>query len=318
MSHLPTTSAGTRATSSRYGLRLLAHRLEGQPRDSESQPQDPVNDPEAELREDTARRLAELLDRPGVDGSLIAGLLGYDVEDRSAQDYSDPEYVEESRTDEATPSLAQARPERANGALADPLYPARQQARSQSRGLAPSVSRGGRTRPLAEERATLVDDGADSRSARRTARPRATSPRPAPSADLRERLTAQRNSRGEDLRQRLNSRRDALPAATLGRPQANVVDQASNERQPVTPVAPTVGPANGLDMVTMIQSLQNQIIEMRESGRQRPYGWIEESYSPFAAQVLAQPYVGNFKLPSIPPTMDGRTPTSTSNTTRRG
>ena len=81
MSHLPTTSAGTRATSSRYGLRLLAHRLEGQPRDSESQPQDPVNDPEAELREDTARRLAELLDRPGVDSSLIAGLLGYDVED---------------------------------------------------------------------------------------------------------------------------------------------------------------------------------------------------------------------------------------------
>ena len=252
MSHLPTTSAGTRATSSRYGLRLLAHRLEGQPRDSESQPQDPVNDPEAELREDTARRLAELLDRPGVDSSLIAGLLGYDVEDRSAQDYSDPEYVEESRTDEATPSLAQARPERANGALADPLYPARQQARSQSRGLAPSVSRGGRTRPLAEERATLVDDGADSRSARRTTRPRATSPRHAPSVDLRERLTAQRNSRGEDLRQRLNSRRDALPAATLGRPQANVVDQASNERQPVTPVPPTVGPTNGLDMVTMI------------------------------------------------------------------
>ena len=45
---------------------------------------------------------------------------------------------------------------------------------------------------------------------------------------------------------------------------------------------------------------------MRESGRQRPYGGIEESYSPFAAQVLAQPCVGNFKLPSIPP-YDGRT-----------
>ena len=59
-------------------------------------------------------------------------------------------------------------------------------------------------------------------------------------------------------------------------------------------------------MVTMIQSLQNQIIEMRESGRQRPYGGIEESYSPFAAQILAQPCVGNFKLPSIPP-YDGRT-----------
>ena len=76
MSQLPVTSAAGRATSSRYGLRRLAHRLEGQPRDSESQPRDLVNDPEAELREDTARRLAELLDRPSVDGSLIANLLG--------------------------------------------------------------------------------------------------------------------------------------------------------------------------------------------------------------------------------------------------
>ena len=204
--------------------------------------------------------------RPGGLRSSLT-VLGYDVEDRSAQDDSDPDYVGESRTNEATPSLAQTRPERADGALADPLLPARRQARSQSWGLAPSVSRGGRTRPLAEERATLVDDGADSRSARRTARPRATSPRHAPSVDLRERLTAQRNSRGEDLRQRLNSRRDALPAATLGRPRANIVDQASNERQLATPVTPAVSPANGLDMVTMIQSLQNQIIEMKESRR---------------------------------------------------
>ena len=194
MSHLPTTSAGTRATSSRYGLRRLAHRLEGQPRDSESQPQDLVNDPEAELREDTARRLAELLDRPGVDGTLIADLLGYDIEDRSAQDDSDPEYVGESRTNEATPSLAPSRPERSNDTLAGPSHLARQQARSHSRGLAPSVSRGGRTRPFAEERATLGNDGADSRSARRTTRPRASSPHHAPSVDLRERLTAQRNS----------------------------------------------------------------------------------------------------------------------------
>ena len=109
MSHIPTTSAGTRATSSRYGLRRLAHRLEGQPRDNESQPQDPVNDPEAELLEDTARRLAELLERPGVDGTLIANLLGYDIEDRSARGDSDPDYVGESRTDEATPSTRPAR-----------------------------------------------------------------------------------------------------------------------------------------------------------------------------------------------------------------
>ena len=65
-----------------------------------------MSDPEAELREDTARRLAELLDRPGVDGTLVANLLGYDIEDRSARNYSDPDYVGESRTDEATPNLA--------------------------------------------------------------------------------------------------------------------------------------------------------------------------------------------------------------------
>ena len=84
MSQVPAASTGTRATSSRYGLRSLAHRLGGQPRDNESQPRDSENDPEAALREDTARRLAELLDRLGVDGTLIADLLGYDVEDRSA------------------------------------------------------------------------------------------------------------------------------------------------------------------------------------------------------------------------------------------
>ena len=84
-----------------------------------------MNDPEAALREDTARRLTELLDRPGVDGSLIANLLGYDVEDRSARDDFDPYYVGESRTDEVTPSLAHSRPERSNGALADPSHPAR-------------------------------------------------------------------------------------------------------------------------------------------------------------------------------------------------
>ena len=84
MSQVPATSVGTRATGSRYGLRSLAHRLGGQPGDNESQLLDPVNDPEAALREDTARRLAELLDRPDVNGTHIANLLGYDVEDRSA------------------------------------------------------------------------------------------------------------------------------------------------------------------------------------------------------------------------------------------
>ena len=114
MSQVPTTSAGIRATGSRNGLRNLSHRLGGQPRDNEGQPQGPETDPEAMLREDTARRLAELLDRPGVDDSLIANLLGYDVEDRSARDDSDPNYVGESRTDEATPSLAPSRSERTN------------------------------------------------------------------------------------------------------------------------------------------------------------------------------------------------------------
>ena len=144
MSHIPTTSAGTRATSSRYGVRSLAHHLEGQRHDNESQPQDLANDPEAALREDTARRLTELLDRPGVDGLLIANLLGYDVEDGSARDDSDPDYVGESMTDEATPSLAHSRPERPDGALAGSSRPAALALSSTSRrvgcgSLGPSV-----------------------------------------------------------------------------------------------------------------------------------------------------------------------------------
>ena len=101
MSHLAATSAGTRATSSRYGLRNLAHRLEGQPRDNESQPQDPANDPEAMLREDTARGLAEVLDRPGVNGALIADLLGYGVKDHVNHDQRDPNNVVRSKSNVA-------------------------------------------------------------------------------------------------------------------------------------------------------------------------------------------------------------------------
>ena len=100
MSLLPATSVGTRATSSGYDLKNLTHRLGGQPRDNESQPQDPANDPEAKLREDT-RGLAELLDRPGVDGALIADLLGYGVEDHVNHDQRDPNNVARSKIDEA-------------------------------------------------------------------------------------------------------------------------------------------------------------------------------------------------------------------------
>ena len=75
MSRVIATSVCARATSSRHDLQSSAHRLEGQPHDNESQPRDPTNDPEAAVREDTARRLAELLDRPGVTGALITDLL---------------------------------------------------------------------------------------------------------------------------------------------------------------------------------------------------------------------------------------------------
>ena len=100
MSQFPATSAGTRATSSRYGLQSLAHRLGGQPRDNESQPQDSANNPEAALREDTTRRLAELLDRPGVNGALITDLLGHGIEDDVNHDKKDHDYVEKSETNE--------------------------------------------------------------------------------------------------------------------------------------------------------------------------------------------------------------------------
>ena len=72
-------------------------------------------------------------------------------------------------------------------------------------------------------------------------------------------------------------------------------------------MAPAVGPANDLDMITMIQSLQNQILEMRESGAGAygPHDRVETSYSPFTAQVLTRPFGKNIKLPTIPP-YDGR------------
>ena len=96
-----------------------------------------MNDPEAALQEDTTRRLAKLLDCPGIDGMLIADLLVYDVEDRTSQGNSDPDYEGESRTNEATPSLVQSRSERTKDALAGPSHPARQHARSHSRGFPP-------------------------------------------------------------------------------------------------------------------------------------------------------------------------------------
>ena len=75
-------------------MRSLAHRIGDQrPRDNEIQPLEPANGANDALREDTARRLAELLDRPGVDGMLIADLLGYDVEDDFNHNKTDPNYV---------------------------------------------------------------------------------------------------------------------------------------------------------------------------------------------------------------------------------
>ena len=87
MSQLSVTSAADRATSSRYALGSLARWIGNQePRDNESLPLEPAihelaGDSNDALREDTARGLSELLERPGVNGALISDLLGYNIEE---------------------------------------------------------------------------------------------------------------------------------------------------------------------------------------------------------------------------------------------
>jgi hypothetical protein len=83
MSQLLVTSAADRSTSSRYGLRSLAHRIGGQgPHDNKSLPLEPtIHEPAGDaLCEDTARRLPEFLKRPGVNGAVIVDLIGYAIE----------------------------------------------------------------------------------------------------------------------------------------------------------------------------------------------------------------------------------------------
>ena len=305
MSAVPAATNAGRATSSRYGLRSLARRGgDGEPRDNEAALAGSAANALVTLREETSRRLAQLLEQPGVDESLIADLLGYAAEGAPLHPDSDPDYVGESDTYETEFSQSRSRSARTRGSSRAP-------ARSRLGATPPMVNNHGDsrgTRLSTRERLGPAEGGAESREACQRAAARGTPPRRTESGDLRERLNAQRNSRGGDLRERLNSQRVGREAVTLGQGPVNVADQASNERQQATPVAPTSSPANGLDMVTMIQSLQNQIIEMRETANRSlgVHGGSGETYSPFSAEILARPCNGNFKLPTIPP-YDGKT-----------
>ena len=124
------------------------------------------------------------------------------------------------------------------------------------------------------------------------------------SPDLRDHLTAQRIGRGNDLRERLSSRPNIQPAApTNGNRRTG---QESNERRQVTPPKQGVTPTTGLDVVTMIHNLRNEVQDFREYGiRGSTYGVVEENSSPFTAQILAKVCMGNFKLPNLAP-YDGK------------
>ena len=99
MSQLSVSSTADRATSSKYVLgSLVGEILDQGPHDNESLPLEPAvhelaGDANDALREDTARRLSELLERPGVNGTLIDDLLSYHIEDHVNRDEKDPNYV---------------------------------------------------------------------------------------------------------------------------------------------------------------------------------------------------------------------------------
>ena len=99
MSQLFVTSPADRATSSRCTLGSLARGIGDRgPRDNESLPLkpailEPADETNGALGEDTARRLSELLEQPGVNGALIADLLGYNVVDDINHGEKDPNHV---------------------------------------------------------------------------------------------------------------------------------------------------------------------------------------------------------------------------------
>ena len=74
----------------------------------------------------------------------------------------------------------------------------------------------------------------------------------------------------------------------------------------MTPLEQGVTPTTGLDMVTMIHNLRNEVRDLREYGiGGSAYGVVEENSSPFTTQILAEVCTGNFKLPNLAP-YDGK------------
>ena len=171
-------------------------------------------------------------------------------------------------------------------------------------GDAPVASQEGNSRRSALDRLGPRENVAESQGARRAHRRKQSRRLRTASPDLRDHLTAQRIGRGNDLRERLSSRPNIpLAAPTNGNRRAG---QGSNERLQVTPPDQGVTPTTGLDVVTMIHNLRNEVRDLREYGiGGSASGVVEENSSPFTAQILAEVCTGNFKLPNLTP-YDGK------------
>ena len=84
---------------------------------------------------------------------------------------------------------------------------------------------------------------------------------------------------------------------------ANFTDQASNERRQVIPPGNHTVQAPGLDVTTMIQSLQHETHELRKEGLGGigTYKAQKMASSAFFSSVLALECRGNLKLPDVAP-----------------
>ena len=176
-----------------------------------------------------------------------------------------------------------------------------------------SGSRTRHSRQSAFDRISHREDMADSTDARRFTPPRRVhDPRPVPRHD-------------EDLRQRLNARWEIprnlpppeptnLRAGTTPIP-ANPtslhiapLDQASNERGRTTRIDPTTTPLDNTDMMTLFQELRDEVRVLRAAQTLTPdiRGMMEDVTSPFTAEILAEEFARDFRLP-IMSTYDGKT-----------
>ena len=171
-------------------------------------------------------------------------------------------------------------------------------------GDAPAASQEGNSRRSALDRLGQRENVAESQGTRRARRHRRSLRLRTPSPDLRDHLTAQRIERGDDLRERLSSRPN-IPVAALTNGNRRT-GQGCNVRRQITPPEQGVTPTTGLDVITMIHNLRNEVRDLREHGiGGSAYGVVEEKSSPFTAQILAEVCTGNFKLPNLSP-YDGK------------